>query len=297
LRDTALDVLVVGSLHLDIVVSATHLPALDETVRGSQWKMVCGGKGGNQACWAARLGANTAMISRIGKDDFGARLLSNLQSSGVDVSAVTVDESAGSGISVAILDANGDYGAVIVSGANLAMSVDEALAAIDRFGTPKVVVLQNEIDDAVNEAVVRRANAAGAIVVVNAAPARQLSERFAENIDLLIVNRVEAAMMSGLEVRNQQDAISAIPSLRHFGRAVIVTLGGDGLVIAEEVLEPVVIDPVKIKVASTHGAGDCFVAQLCAALAKGYQLKDAAKLANATAAAYVSGQLTFETAG
>jgi ribokinase len=297
LADNPLDVLVVGSLHLDIMVGATHLPAIDETVHGSGWKMVCGGKGGNQACWAARLGANTAMISRVGKDDFGTRLLGNLRSSGVDVGAVTADESAGSGMSVAILDANGDYGAVIVSGANLAIPVDEALAAIDRFGAPKVVVLQNEVDEALNEAVAEKAKKTGAIVIVNAAPARQLAKHFAENIDVLIVNRVEAAMMSDLEVTNQRDAIMAVPALRRFGRTVIVTLGGDGLVVAEEGLEPVVIDPVKIKVASTHGAGDCFVAQLSAALAKGYQLKDAAMLANATAAAYVSGQLTFETTG
>jgi ribokinase len=297
LAESTLEVLVVGSLHLDIVVGATHLPAIDETVRGSGWNMVCGGKGGNQACWAARLGANTAMISRVGKDDFGTRLVGNLQSSGVDVSAVRADENAGSGMSVAILDANGDYGAVIVSGANLSIPVDEALAAIDRFGTPKVVVLQNEVDEALNEAVAHKAKKAGSIVMLNAAPARKLTKHFAENIDLLIVNRIEAAMMSGLEVANQQDATLAIPALRRFVRTVIVTLGGAGLVVAEEGFEPVVIDPVKIKVASTHGAGDCFVAQLSAALAKGYPLKDAAMLANATAAAYVSGQLTFETTG
>jgi ribokinase len=297
LADTALDVLVVGSLHLDILVNATHLPAIDETARGSGWRMVCGGKGGNQACWAARLGAKTAMISRVGKDDFGKRLLDNLQLSGVDATGGALDETAGSGMSVAILDANGDYGAVIVSGANLVIPVDEALAAVERLGTPKVVVLQNEIDDRVNEAVARRAKRAGAIVVLNAAPARSISREFAEWIDILIVNRVEAAMMSGLEVRNQSEAVLAISTLRHFGRTVIVTLGGDGLVVAEEWREPIMIDPVKIKVASTHGAGDCFVAQFSAALAKGSAVEDAAKLANATAAAYVSGELNDKQTG
>jgi ribokinase len=291
LGDTALDVLVVGSLHLDIVVSATHLPAIDETARGSKWEMVCGGKGGNQACWAARLGAKAAMISRVGKDDFGTRLLSNVQSAGVDASAVAVDEIEGSGMSVAILDANGDYGAVIVSGANLAIPVDEALAAFDGFGAPRVLVLQNEIDEAVNEAVARRAKQAGAIVVLNAAPTRLITQVLAENVDVLIVNRVEAAMMSGLQVSSQAEAVLAMPALRGFGRTVIVTLGGEGLVVAQEGREPVTIGPVKIKVVSTHGAGDCFVAQFSAALAKGYSISGAAMLANEIAAAYVSGEL------
>jgi ribokinase len=297
LENTSLDVLVVGSLHLDIVVTATHLPAIDETARGSGWKMVCGGKGGNQACWAARFGAKAAMISRVGKDDFGTRLLSNLRSSGVDTSGVALDENAGSGMSVAILDTKGDYGAVIVSGANLAIPVDEALAAVERLGTPKVVVLQNEIDETINEAIAREAKQAGAIVVLNAAPARPISRTLAECNDILIVNRVEAAMMSGQEVRSQTEAVLALPALRHFGRAVIVTLGGGGLVVAEERREPVIIDPVKIKVASTHGAGDCFVAQFSAALANGDSIKDAAQLANATAAAYVSGELDAKPTG
>lgn len=297
LGDTALDVLVVGSLHLDIVVTATHLPAIDETARGSGWRMVCGGKGGNQACWAARLGAKTAMISRVGKDDFGTRLLDNLRSCGVDSSGVTVDESAGSGMSVAILDANGDYGAVIVSGANLVIPVDEALAVVERLETPRVLVLQNEIDEAVNKAVARRARQAGAMVVLNAAPARSINPELAESIDILIVNRVEAAMMSGLKVRNQTEAVMALPALRLFGRTVIVTLGGDGLVVAEEAREPIMIDPVKVKVASTHGAGDCFVAQFSTALAKGYSINDAAISANATAAAYVSGELDAKQMG
>jgi ribokinase len=258
---------------------------------------VCGGKGGNQACWAARLGAKTAMISRVGKDDFGTRLLDNLRSSRVDASGVTLDDIAGSGMSVAILDANGDYGAVIVSGANLAIQVCEALAATEQLGTPKVLVLQNEIDESVNEAVARQAKQAGAIVVLNAAPVRSISEALSDNIDVLIVNRVEAAMMSGIEVSNQAEAVLALPALRRHGRTVIVTLGGDGLVVAGEDCGPIVIDPVRIKVASTHGAGDCFVAQFSAALAKGSSINDAAQLANVTAAAYVSGELDAKQMG
>ena len=91
------DVIVCGSLHLDIVVQAKALPRLDETAVGSAWKQVCGGKGGNQAVQAARAGARTAMIGRIGPDQFGKTLLANLTACGVDVQAITIDDAAGSG--------------------------------------------------------------------------------------------------------------------------------------------------------------------------------------------------------
>ena len=113
------DVVVCGSLHLDIVVRAPQLPRIDETAVGTTWEHVCGGKGGNQAVQAAKAGASTAMVSCIGRDAFGPMLLANLKASGVNSNAVTVDPQAGSGMSVAILQDDGDYGAVIVSGANL----------------------------------------------------------------------------------------------------------------------------------------------------------------------------------
>jgi ribokinase len=291
LSSDSIDVLVAGSLHLDIVVEGSAIPAVDETARGSSWKMVCGGKGGNQACWAAKLGARTAMIGRIGRDDFGDRLLANLGNCGVIADAVSVDPAVGSGMSVAIIDNSGDYGAVIVSGSNLAINTDEALHALDQLGAPKILVLQNEIEEAVNFAVAKRARAMGAVVVLNAAPARALSDDMAAVVNILVVNRVEAAMMSGMTVSSRKDALLCLPRLQSFGQTVVVTLGADGLVVGEEGRTPFEIAPEHIKAVSTHGAGDCFVAQLAAALAHGKSLPDAAVLANKTAAAFVAGKL------
>jgi len=114
--NTSFDVVVCGSLHLDIVVQAPQLPRIDETVVGRDWKQVCGGKGGNQAVQAAKAGAKTAMISRVGNDGFAEVLMQNLRSGGVDSTAIAVDPTTGTGMSVAILKDDGDYGAVIVSG-------------------------------------------------------------------------------------------------------------------------------------------------------------------------------------
>ena len=282
------DVIVCGSLHLDIMVEAPHLPRLDETAVGSAWRQVCGGKGGNQAVQAARHDAKTAMMGRVGKDDFGARLAANLDAAGVDRTGVGVDPHAGSGMSVAIVDANGDYGAVIVSGANLAL--DPAIIDSDwhRLGGARVLVLQNEIPEAANIGAARAAKRAGAIVIFNAAPARASSADLLDLVDVLIVNRVEAEMLSGIAVSGRQSAIAALSALGAGRRTIIVTLGGGGLVVASPGKAPVEIEALPVSVVSTHGAGDCFVGALAARLAAGDAMAAACGYANTAAGKFVS---------
>jgi ribokinase len=282
------DVIVCGSLHLDIVVRAPALPRIDETAVGSGWNQVCGGKGGNQAVQAARDGARTAMIGRIGSDGFGGALRDNLKSSGVDISAVAADAVLGSGMSVAILQDNGDYGAVIVSGANMAIEADSIRSQWEALGGAKVLVLQNEVPHAVNIAAAAVARQHGATVVFNAAPARPLGGGLRDVIDVLIVNRVEAEAMCGMPVHDRKSAAAALPTLARNGRSVVVTLGGEGLVVGSAEGGHVQIKPVPVKVTSTHGAGDCFVGVVAARLAAGAPLADACRIANERAAAYVS---------
>ncbi len=282
------DVIVCGSLHLDIVVRAPALPEIDETMVGRAWEQVCGGKGGNQAVQAARAGARTAMIGRIGRDGFGQMLLANLERAHVDVSNVAADPSLGSGMSVAILQDNGDYGAVIVSGSNAAIDVETMPSQWRALGGAKVLVLQNEVPHAVNVAAAQAAQGDGATVVLNAAPARQLSGDLLDLVDVLIVNRVEAEVMSGMPVHDRTSAIASIPALGAHVRSVVVTLGGEGLVVGSEKSAVVEIEALPVKVTSTHGAGDCFVGVLAARLAGGASLIDACRIANERAAAFVS---------
>ena len=290
----AFDVIVCGSLHLDIVVDAPHLPRLDETVPGTHWKKVCGGKGGNQAMMAARAGARTAMISRVGNDDFGITLVSNLKANAVDVACVSSDPTQGTGMSVAIVDSSGEYGAVIVSGSNLALQPEFAAADFRKTGRAAVLVLQNEIPEAVNIAIARTARDLGTKVILNAAPARTMSDAFLQLVDLLVVNRVEAEMLSGMMVSDVASATAALPYLNKSVPQVIITLGGQGLVFKTKQDVARFIPPVKVVVKSTHGAGDCFVGVLANALAKGLDLATACALANQSAAKFVGGQ-TFST--
>jgi len=278
---------VAGSLHLDIMVEAPRLPARDETLMGTAWGYKCGGKGGNQAVAAARMGALTRMGGAVGDDDFGKRLTANLEEAGVDMSCVAVLAGQGSGMSVAISEEGGEYGAVVVSGANLAIDPK----GWDALWDCDVLLLQNEIPEAANLAAARAAKAKGARVVLNAAPARSMTPDLAALVDVLVVNRVEAEMLSGVPVTNRAEASHAARQLAARHRAVIVTLGSDGLVLMEQGAEPEPLPAVKIEAISSHGAGDCFCGALAAELAAGRTIREAADFARRAAALFVSTEL------
>jgi ribokinase len=279
-------VVVVGSLHYDIMVDAPDRPRKGETVAGLSWSPKFGGKGGNQALAAQSQGVPTAMVGAVGNDDFGTALLAGLDRGGVDRSAVATLSGVGSGMSVAIFDAEGDYGAVIVSGANLAISATQARDELLR--TAKVLILQNEIPEEVNEDVARRARAFGVKTVLNAAPARAFETTLPGYVDILVVNAIEAEMLGSAPVNSLADAEKAAESLTSRFAAVVVTAGGDGVAFQNDIGEKVSLPGVAVKVQSTHGAGDMFVGTLGARLALGNDIRAALGLANQQAAKLVS---------
>jgi ribokinase len=283
----AFDVIVCGSLHLDIMVYTPTLPRPDETVAGSRWEQKCGGKGGNQAVMAARAGARTAMIGCVGNDSFGKRLRENLAAFGVDASRVGVDLDVGSGMSVALVQDDGDYGAVIVSGSNLRIAPEGLVAQWAALGGARVLMVQNEISEPANIAVSAAARSSGALVILNAAPARFLSKHLLDQVDILVVNRLEASMLTNETVSSREQAFAAARRLQSGRRTVVVTLGGDGLVFHPPEGEPSWIAPTTVRVVSTHGAGDCFIGTLAARIAAGVSVACAASVASVAAARLV----------
>ena len=273
------NVLVVGSLHWDVVVSAPMIPGIDETLIADKVHYRLGGKGANQAVAAARMGADVAMAGRVGSDHFAELLLAGLDEAGVERSRVTRAEG-DSGMSVAIVDAEGDYTAAVVSGVNREFEPDETLFA----GNPALVCLQNEIPDSVNRAVAALARDAGVRVILNAAPARATETRLLELVDVLVVNRVEAYGLTGEE--RPYRAASRLARLTD--STVILTLGGDGLFLLDGAGKPVHHPAFEVPVVSTHGAGDMFVGALATELARGASVKDSLPVAQAAAALLVS---------
>lgn len=278
-----IDVAVVGSLHLDIMVAAPRLPGRDETLVGSSWHYKCGGKGGNQAVAAARFGARTAFGGQTGADDFGERLRANLVAAGVDIAHVGIEPKQGSGMSVAISEAGGEYGAVVVSGANLTIDADSVAAGWAPLWDAKVLLLQNEIPEAVSLAAAKAVKARGGRIVLNAAPARKMSAAFLGLVDVLVVNRVEAAMLSG-----EDDMAKALSALHAPGRDVVLTRGGDGLMLMTREGTRTDVPALPVKMISSHGAGDCFCGALAARLAAGEATEAACRFATEAAGRFVS---------
>jgi ribokinase len=279
-------VIVVGSLHYDIMVDAPDRPRKGETIAGRRWSPKFGGKGGNQAVAARRQGVPTAMVGAVGDDSFGAALLAGLDRARVDRTNVAVLSGIGSGMSVAIFDDDGDYGAVIVSGANLAVTPGQAGAAL--LSQCKVLVLQNEIPEIVNEAVARHARDLRVATILNAAPARPFTTNLPDFVDILVVNAIEAEMLGGGPVSSLETAASAAEKLAATFKSVIVTAGGDGVGSFDRSGRALKLPALKIEVASTHGAGDAFVGTLAARMAVGDSFELALSLANREAAKLVS---------
>lgn len=273
-----MSVLVAGSLHWDVIVTAPHLPRADETVAGQGVRYAFGGKGGNQAVAAVRMGADVAMAGAVGQDGFADNLLAELRDAGVGIAQIARVPGP-SGLSVAIQDPAGDYGAVIVSGANLLFDADAVTIPI---GTTWVV-LQNEIPAAANLTIARKARAAGASVMLTAAPVRPADPDLLAFVDIMIVNRVEADGMLGFPAGPE----AAVRLLSALGPPrVILTRGGDGVTVWNQTAHT---SPAhKVSVIATHGAGDAFTGALAAGLDIGLDFADAVQLGQAAGALTVA---------
>ncbi|MBB4239226.1 ribokinase [Rhizobium esperanzae] len=282
-------VVVFGSLHYDIMVHGPARPRKGETVTGNSWHPKCGGKGGNQALSAAKAGVRSHMIGAVANDDFGRALTENLARGNVDHRFVKTVAGVGSGMSVAIFDSEGDYGAVIVSGSNLTLGQPDVDAASEVFAAGGVLVLQNEVPDHANVSAARAIKAVGGQVVLNSAPARHLSEELEQLVDVLVVNAIEAEQLAAVPVVDTlAGALGAARQLADRFPVVVVTAGGEGVACATKGGDEFTVAAIKVELVSTHGAGDEFTGVLAAELARGKEIHTALQAANRAAAILVS---------
>lgn len=280
-------VLTVGSLHYDIMVEADHLPRKDETAVGSRWYPKFGGKGGNQAVAVARAGVASRMFGALGDDGFGQYMRAALRAGGVQDEFVATLADVGSGMSVAILDGQGDYAATIVSGANLHNDM-AALSEAGLWADVGLLILQNEVPEAVNIAAAKQARQRGIRTLLNAAPARDLSPDLVALVDILVVNAIEAEMMGAGHICCLHSAADAAKHLAARFDAVIVTAGAKGLAAFTPDDQSFTLPAEQVETVSSHGAGDAFIGALCAGLLRGHAFADAASAASHAAALHVS---------
>ncbi|MGV9840638.1 ribokinase [Streptomyces fungicidicus] len=291
------DLLVVGSANADLVIGVERRPGAGETVLGSDLAVHPGGKGANQAVAAARLGARTALLARVGDDGHGRLLLESQRAAGVDTAGVLVG-GAPTGVALITVDPSGDNSIVVSPGANGRLTPADVRAAGDLFRASRVVSTQLEIPlETVLE--VARNLAPGTRLVLNPSPPQPLPAEVLAACDPLIVNEHEAKVILG-DTAGAGDRPEdwARLLLEKGPRSVVVTLGGEGALVASP--EGVARVPsVKVRAVDTTGAGDAFTAALAWRLGAGEPLAEAAAYAARVGAVAVTregAQVSYPTA-
>lgn len=273
------DVVVLGSMNMDLVVRTRQHPRPGETVHGSDFVTVPGGKGANQAAAAARLGASVAMVGRVGHDDLGQAIIDNLRAQGVDVTHVLRDAERPSGIAMIVVNQAGENTIVVAPGANGAVSAADLAGVRDLLARARYLVMQFEIPrDTVCQAIGLAAEL-GVRVVLNPAPAYAVPEGFLSGVYALVVNETEAETLGGVPVADVAGAARAARALQALGpQVVIVTLGAAGAYLLGPDGEQHV-PAHQVRVVDTTAAGDTFVGGLVAALLAGLTLGEAVRYA------------------
>jgi len=292
------NILVVGSLVMDLIVTATRFPDAGESVVGKEFRTAPGGKGANQAVQAARLGANVTMVGMVGEDAFGQQLIDSLRKSGVNTAHVMTAKTAPTAIAniqIQQTDTETQNRILVVLGANNELRVADVSFLEDTIARYDIVLLQNEIPEEINVYVAALAKAAGVPVMLNPAPATDLDDELLRYVTYLTPNEQEASTESGLPLRSGEKG-PCKEDLQKIGAAlwakgvenVIITLGSAGSAIVEgdsiHYISPVYMPHV----ADPTGAGDSFVAAMSVGLSVGLSREQAMAFASHTAAITVS---------
>jgi ribokinase len=272
---TPVRIVVVGSSNTDLVLTCDRLPKPGETLLGGELARFGGGKGANQAVAAARAEARVAFVGARGADDFGVQALQNLRAEGIDTRYFTIHPGSPSGVAIILLGGRNRQNQIVVArSANDQVGLAAVRKAAVAFANAHAVVAQLEIPLAGVMAAAKLAQRARTPFILNPAPAQKLPAALLRQVDTLVPNEHEAALLTG-----QSDPARAAKILLRKGcRRVVVTLGAKGALLADAsgVRH---LKALKVKPVDTVGAGDCFTAWLAVGLAEGLLLDAAAQRA------------------
>jgi ribokinase len=278
-------IVIVGSINLDLVYHVPRLPQPGETLTGTSFRQVHGGKGANQAVAAARLNADVSMIGRIGDDAFGAALIAGLRAETVDVSQVKTSVGTSSGIAVIGVEENGQNCITVIPGANGRVTSSDVIAAESVIASADVLLVQLEIPVATVITAIRIARKHNVLTVLDPAPALKPFPVELLCVDVLCPNESEASLITGLPVTNVAEAMAAARHLQSLGaRIVIITMGLHGCVVCDKSGNPRHVPSFPVTAVDTTAAGDAFAGALGFCLAQGQSIHDAVSFASAAGA-------------
>lgn len=278
---------VIGSLNMDLVVNVDEMPKKGQTLIGSAFKEVPGGKGANQAVAMARLGADIRMIGKVGKDSFGETLINQLKSDKVNTKYIHREDCA-SGVAMITVDKNAENSIVVAPGANfkvLEKDIDKCIEAIDESD---IVVLQLETPINTIKYALQKSKELGKYTILNPAPAVKLEDSIIENVDLLTPNETELEILSGVKIESEDDIKKAADVLIEKGvKELIVTLGSKGsLYINKDNTK--LKKSYKVEAIDTTAAGDSYTGALAVAFAQDKNIDEAMDFASKVGALAVT---------
>lgn len=279
---------VLGSINADHILNLNAFPAPGETVTGNQYQVAFGGKGANQAVAAGRSGASIAFIACTGDDDTGERIRKQLVSDNIDVEPVSTIAGESTGVALIFVNGEGENVIGIHAGANAALSPALVEAQQERIAQASALLMQLESPIESVLAAAKIAHQHQTVVALNPAPARELPDELLTLVDIITPNETEAEKLTGIAVKNDDDAAKAAQALHNKGiKTVIITLGSRGVWASVEG-KGQRVPGFKVEAVDTIAAGDTFNGALITALLEEKPLADAIRFAHAAAAIAVT---------
>lgn len=279
---------VLGSINADHILNLAHFPRPGETVIGQKYQIAFGGKGANQAVAAGRAGADIAFIACVGADDIGERVCQQLAQDKIDTQPVEVIEGESTGVAMIFVNGEGENNIGIYSGANAALTPayvarhQQVIAGADAL----LMQLESPLDSVVAAASLARQHQTQ--VILNPAPATALPDSLLALVDVITPNETEAEILTGIAVRNDEDAARAAAALHNKGiPTVLITLGRRGVWLSEKGQGQRVAG-FDVKAVDTIAAGDTFNGAFITARLEGKAMLDAVRFAHAAAAIAVT---------
>jgi ribokinase len=280
-------IVVVGSSNTDMILKLDRIPKPGETILGGEFVTAAGGKGANQAVAAAKAGGIVTFIARVGQDMFGEQAVAGFVASGINVDHVQRDKFP-SGVALIFVAKDGENSIGVGGGANGRLSPADVKKAKPAFATAHAVIMQLETPLETVQAAADLADAKGAMVILNPAPAQKLPDSLLKKISILTPNETEAELLTGIKVMDDASCSKAADVLLRKGvKCVIITLGSRGAFVATSTSKQFV-PGFKVKPVDTTAAGDTFNGALAVALAEGKSMYDAVRFANAAGAISVT---------
>ncbi len=273
--------IVFGSFVVDLMARTPHLPKPGETVKGSMFAQGPGGKGFNQAIAAKRAGADVIMATKLGQDTLASVATDKLESENMTLECVFKTEKASTGTAIIMVDENSGQNEIVVTLGACDTFDDEDIRKIAPYIAERDILLtQLETNVDAVKSLISLAKQNGVYVILNPAPVQQISDDVYKQIDIITPNEVEASILTGIEIKDENDAKRAAEVFFEKGVTnVIITLGKKGALIATKNSFEL-IKNYDVAVLDTTGAGDAFNGGLLAALCEGMDIINAAKFAN-----------------